>query len=282
MDATPAQLDELHRLGLTTQRAHRTLRRKHLGQLDALFAAAPDLYNDTARAEVVDALKRLKHGTSWEVALLEDQAVAEGMAILGVERGLAFRNPFGTAFEGDIIRMIREEFSLAATGPDEWETYFLKHPRKYAAAHGITVDEAKGHAARKAVQWSRAHLDRELSLARRGTANASLRRRGFRKYRRVLRGESCPFCILISDRTYFTEHLLPGHQGCNCGVLPVAWDAEASDFSDAAALANARDVKVYRRRKGAAKQLARTKVVEYHDPSYGPSVKGSAPRLPAA
>lgn len=76
-------------------------------------------------------------------------------------------------------------------------------------------------------------------------------------YRRVIRPElsrsgTCGLCAVASDQMYASDELMPVHEHCNCGVLPVARGKDpgrslnASEFKaiyDAAGSTDAKDLK---------------------------------------
>lgn len=264
---------------MATARAHKRLRHKHLRLVTQLMRQArPGLPRDE-RHQLIDDLHSLTNACAWDVAVLEDSALRQALSVggYGGARGLNKGTHKGRY---NHIARVRAAHGLTPHPRDRFEKLFLRDARAYAAAHDISVTAAEERSQRNAVKWATAHVDRELSLARRGTQSHSLQRRGIQRFRRVLSLEACPFCILVADRTYTTDALMPTHTGCQCGVMALDDNHSASDFSDPAALVNAREVKVYRRRhKNADRQLAATQIEHYNDASYGPSLKGYAPSL---
>ncbi|MEW2578352.1 hypothetical protein [Streptomyces syringium] len=67
----------------------------------------------------------------------------------------------------------------------------------------------------------------DLQLARTHATRQALGRDGrVRFYRRVLRGSfNCALCTIASTQRYHKERLMPIHPGCDCGVRPLAGDA---------------------------------------------------------
>ncbi len=99
---------------------------------------------------------------------------------------------------------------------------------RYHRSIGETADQALDAAVNRATVLA----DTEASLARRDESQkvfkASARVTG---YRRIIHPElsktgTCGLCVVAADRTYSIDELLPIHDFCNCGVLPVTEDSD--------------------------------------------------------
>lgn len=132
----------------------------------------------------------------------------------------------------------REELGLVDQMDDSVDKFLLRDVTSYAAARGIPVEQAKRIVAENAANWAGKYYHRHMDLARGLSRRNELRRRRRaavksgeprQTYFRVTRAEgACPFCILISDRAYYVDDLLPVHPHCRCEVVMASSVEEAA------------------------------------------------------
>lgn len=110
-------------------------------------------------------------------------------------------------------------------GTDHVEVYErLGMQYRYAASQGAAPAEALATTLARGVAMGQ--MDNLLAF--RGQSRQFLRASGkIHGYRRVLRPElsrtgSCGLCAVASDNIYSVDDLMPIHEHCKCGVLPIA------------------------------------------------------------
>lgn len=110
---------------------------------------------------------------------------------------------------------------------EEWN----RPAEQYRYARSTGVDD--GEAIRIALDRAETLADTDMELAMRNSAGRILAATPkITGYRRVLHPElseskqSCGLCIAASTRIYQKEKLLPIHEHCNCGVMPIVGDED--------------------------------------------------------
>jgi hypothetical protein len=113
---------------------------------------------------------------------------------------------------------------------DEWNRPAEQF--RFARSQGSTVEEAT----EIAIQRVEALADLDMELAMRKQANTIFKATPkVTGYRRVLHpelaesGTSCGLCIAASTRVYKKKELLPIHDHCHCGVMPIVGDEDPGD-----------------------------------------------------
>ncbi len=119
--------------------------------------------------------------------------------------------------------------SAAATVPSEQVYGRIFDATRYRlVARGYTTEQAQRYATNRAAHVAAT----DVMLADRAQTRETMRARGVQRYRRVIRpylgsgGPVCGLCIVASDRIYTIEDLLPIHDNCRCGVVPVGSTAD--------------------------------------------------------
>jgi len=93
---------------------------------------------------------------------------------------------------------------------------------RYEISKGETPDAAKGHVLTRADVMNQM----DVTLAARAQAQKNVIEMPATGYRRVIhpelsQGGVCGLCIAAADRIYHKKALLPIHDRCKCGVLPI-------------------------------------------------------------
>jgi len=125
--------------------------------------------------------------------------------------------------EAEIDAMDDENTLRAISALDEWN----RPAEQYRYAKSIGKSDAEAIAI--AIERVEALGDLDMQLAMRGQANKIFKATPkITGYRRVIHPElsesktSCGLCIAASTRVYKKKELLPIHDHCNCGVMPIA------------------------------------------------------------
>lgn len=187
-------------------------------------------------AAVVRILTRLLGGmsTSW----YDDEAVRKFAAEAAGTVQEAQQQVAEVTFE--YLTAVLEEMGLNALArtPDlpgrlrevepsiEWARPAEQY--RYAKSLGKSHEEAQKAAADRA----EALLDDDLTLGMQHATVTLLREfPEVTGYRRVIHPElsksgTCGLCAVAADRVYYVDRLLPVHERCKCGVLPITadWD----------------------------------------------------------
>lgn len=132
----------------------------------------------------------------------------------------------------DEIDAMNDELLERAISPlDEWNRPAEQF--RYAKSLGRSEEEA----VQIALQRVEALGDLDMQLAMRKQANNILMATPkVTGYRRVLHPEladsktSCALCIAASTRVYKKKQLLPIHDHCHCGVMPIVGDEDPGDL----------------------------------------------------
>lgn len=253
--ATPARLDTTALTNLVDAQGliQARLADHAVVQAEAALVAFHDWYNPAA----VDALSR---------------QVAD--AVQAAQRVVAqTTDVFVTRVSGMVTgKLIRNAGPIDVTGlragtvADRVYGRLAKNYRYLVSKHR-TVEDALSATRARAVSM----VNTDVQLAARAQARKSFTAQRITDYRRILHPElarhgSCGLCIVASDRVYHTDKLLPIHDGCHCGVLPVteAWDPGVN--------LNAEDLKaLYAAAGGTGRDaLKRVVVAEHHHGELGP------------
>lgn len=114
---------------------------------------------------------------------------------------------------------------------DEWNRPAEQF--RYARSQESSVEEAIDIALQRVEDL--ADVDMELTM-RKSANNIFKATPKITGYRRVLHpelaesGTSCGLCIAASTRVYSKEELLPIHEHCHCGVMPIVGDEDPGDI----------------------------------------------------
>lgn len=144
----------------------------------------------------------------------------------------------------------------------------LARDYRYLISQKKPVDDAL--AAVTARSESMIHMD--VALAQRAQALVTMHQQGIKGYRRVLHPElahvtgTCGLCIVAADQTYRSDRLMPLHNGCHCGMLPI------TDAHDPGQTLNQADLKrIYELAGGTERdQLQRVQLKIHHHGELGP------------
>lgn len=141
---------------------------------------------------------------------------------------------------------------------------------RYDVSRGVAPTQALERATERAGTIARTDVD----LAFRKQAQAVLEKAPVSGYRRVIhpelsRGGSCGLCVVASDRVYFKADLLPIHDNCRCGILPIFGD------DDPGSKLNKADLKGVYAAAGStgAADLKRTRFVVHQHGELGPVLR---------
>lgn len=124
-----------------------------------------------------------------------------------------------------------DDFLERAVSPmDEWNRPAEQF--RYARSTGASEEEALQIALDRVDDLA----DLDLQLAMRKSARNIFSASKITGYRRVLHPElaeskqSCGLCIAASTRVYKKKELLPIHDHCHCGVMPIVGDEDPGNF----------------------------------------------------
>lgn len=167
----------------------------------------------------VAAVTPVVAGGQYQVAALTDAFLAAvESAVLGVPARPVGVDP--RVVSDRVMRGVDAAVVYARTGPTVWT----------ALARGDPLDVAL----RKGLQRALVAASTDLQLARTHAARDVLGRKGnVVGYRRTLGGsDSCRLCQLASTQRYKVGDLLPIHNRCSCGVLPIFGDRDPGQVID--------------------------------------------------
>lgn len=125
----------------------------------------------------------------------------------------------------EIVKDAEAEHELRDMMQERIDKFLVQDMSSFAESRGISEEEARRMAAANASQWAGKYYQRHMNLARSFAREHEMKGRHSRgkvqqwEYLRVIRAEGyCPFCLLISDNTYYSGDLLPVHPHCRCTV----------------------------------------------------------------
>lgn len=146
---------------------------------------------------------------------------------------------------------------------------------RYERSRGLSEPEVLQVVVQRAETLARTDTD----LAFRAQAHAYTadpQKLGITGYRRVLHpelsaGGTCGLCIVASDRTYYKDRLMPLHDRCHCGVLPIIGDLDPGKNL------NGEDLAALYKRAGstAAADLKRVRIAVHEHSEIGPVLRNA-------
>jgi hypothetical protein len=178
------------------------------------------------------AAGRLLEGAYVRLGAVDDAAMATwsswaGQNVLAAQRGVALGQQ---GYVATYLRLLGE----MAPPPVDLETVTGSALRsgtamidvygrpiiesRVALSEGVPWQEALARGARRA----RGLASTDVANAGRAAGQASMAQSpAVVAYRRVPKGGSCSYCLLIATRAYHVADLAPSHTHCHCGVMPV-------------------------------------------------------------
>lgn len=227
--------------------ASRTSSRSSERQVTQLVDAQGLIQARMAQQAAAAARQRLEAFTDWwdgnaVQSLSADiaQAVASAQKITAQTTDAYLTRAAGT-ITGKTIRAAGQiDVSRLRKGTTLDRVYNrLARDYRYLVSQKRPVEEALNAVLARSTAMT--HMD--VALAQRAQGQATLIHQGIKGYRRVLHPElahvtgTCGLCIVAADQKYRVEQLLPLHNGCHCGILPI------TDAHDPGQDLNAADLK---------------------------------------